>query len=108
MIIRTNEYQTADERVEFIAEAIETDMHDQFEGFYYTIDCNTCGKTITTALLSRDFDKGSSGFYHQLVQHNMTHYVMPMIHRCKHDDVFGVDHSECNHQVTVNADGSFS
>ena len=90
-------------------EQIQEDKDEQFEAMDYTVECNTCGERIIRLLLSEDFERPTllNEVRNRILQHNMTHYVKPMIYRCKDDDVFGVDHSECNHRITVNADGSF-
>ena len=90
-------------------EQIQDDKDEQFAAMDYTVECNTCGEQIRYSLLWDDFNRPVliKDLQDAMYTHNMTHYEKPMIHRCKDDDIFGVDHSECNHRVTVNADGSF-
>lgn len=83
-----------------VEEALEGDMDDQFDAMDYTIDCNTCGQTITDVFRSRDLGKDSRAtpsFFLELLAHNMTHYKKPTVLACEDDDIFGVVHTKCNH-----------
>ena len=80
-----------------VEEALEEDMHDQFEDMYYTVQCNTCGEEITNVLLSKDFSPRMRDMGDSIVAHNMTHYRKPIVNACEDDDIFGVVHTKCNH-----------
>ena len=82
-----------------VAEALENDMGDQFEDMYYTVQCNTCGKEITSVMLSKDLSPrvNPHGMHDAMVAHNMTHYKKPTVIACEDDDIFGVVHTKCNH-----------
>ena len=60
-------------------EEIQEDKASQFEDMNYTIECNTCGETITTVLWAGDFDIDRpalvTSWRNRLSEHNMTHYV---------------------------------
>ena len=63
-------------------EEIQEDKASQFEDMNYTIECNTCGETITTVLWAGDFDIDRpalvTSWRNRLSEHNMTHYEAPI------------------------------
>jgi len=79
------------------------ERYNREEEMYYTVECNECGERITGNLLASDFNRpglmnGAESYQRLLEVHNLTHYVKPTIYNCEDDDVFGVLHTECNHQ----------
>ena len=62
-------------------EEIQEDKDNHLEEMFYTVECNTCGETITTVLLARDFDIDRlvlvAEWRNTLTEHSMTHYEAP-------------------------------
>ena len=71
-----------------VEEALEEDMHDQFNDMYYTIECNICGERITGVLLSKDLSPrvNPHGMHDAMVTHNLTHYKKPTVVEFRWDD----------------------
>ena len=77
---------------------ISEEILEQFEDMCYTLTCNECGKQVLPNVLHRDFDRTTTvgDMREMIVKHNLTHVE---VWACEEDDIFGVDHSKCNHSM---------